>query len=121
MPALDASVWVLGAAVAGGIALACLWLMERPVRGAWRWASAAHGLIAAAGTALLAAAAWAAPDAQGFGRLAIWMLGLALLGGLVVAVAQLRRRRPPGLAVILHATMGVAGYVILLAYAGMPR
>jgi hypothetical protein len=48
--------------------------------------------------------------------LAGWFLGAALAGGGLVVVDQLRRRRPSGLVVALHATMGVAGFVFWLAY-----
>lgn len=108
-----AATWVLGAVCAAGIGLACYYLQERPIHGAARWLSIGHGAAGAIGVALVLLAS--TPDAQGFRALAGWMLGLALLGGLMVISAQLRRRRPPGLVVALHATLGVAGFVILLA------
>ena len=115
------ALWILPAAVAAGIALSCFYLLERPIRGAVRLGAHAHGLLGLSGTGLLAASLLGgAPDPQNFGRIALWMLGLALFGGLVIIAATLRRRRAPGIVVALHATVGMGGFVILLAYASIP-
>ena len=114
---LTASLWLVGAAVAAGLGLSCFYLLERPIRGAARLASWAHGLVGAAGTALAVTAAFPAADPGGFGRLSVYGLGATLLAGVAIFVAQLRRRRPPGLVVVLHATLGMAAFIILLAYA----
>ena len=117
---LTIALWLLTAVVAGGIALACLWLLERPFGGAGRAAAIAHGAGGAAGTLIvLTLLVRGAPDPAGLGRVAAAFLGAALLGGAVVVVAQWRRRRPPGLIVALHATVGIAGFVILLGYASV--
>jgi hypothetical protein len=105
--------WLLGLAVLAGVGLAGVWLQER--RPAW-WMGAAHGVVGLVGTAMALLWLMGAADRQGFGRLAGWFLGIALAGGGVVVVAQLRGRRPSGLVVALHATMGVAGFVLWLAY-----
>jgi hypothetical protein len=116
------ALWLLGLAVLAGIGLSTFHLQERPIRGAARWASAGHGLAGAAGTALVFAALWsAASDANGFSQLALYLLGAALLGGLIIGLGALRRRRASGLVVALHATLGVAGAVILLAYVSTPH
>ena len=116
-----AALWVLGLTVAAGLGLSCFYLLERPIVGRARLASYAHGLAGATGVGLLLAAVWGAADAQGFGRIAAYSLGATLLAGLIVFAAQLRRRRPSGLVVALHATLGVAGFVIFVAYASLPR
>ena len=116
---LNIATWILGATVLAGLGLSAFYLTEKPIRGAVRWASAAHGLSGAAGFVLAVLAASHALDRQGFGRIAIGFLAATLLGGLVIAAAQLRRRRPPGLVVALHAITGVAGLVILAAYASV--
>ena len=119
---LTIALWVLAAAVAAGIALSCLYLLERPIRGWARLGAHAHGLLGAAGTVVVASlVVGGAADPQGFGRTALWMLGLTLLGGLIVLVSSLRHRRVPGLVVALHATIGMGAFVILLAYASIPH
>lgn len=55
------------------------------------------------------------------GQAATGLLAGTLIGAAMMAVAQIRRRRPSGLAVALYATLGVAGRVILAAYASAPR
>jgi hypothetical protein len=77
---------------------------------------AAHGVLALVGTVLAVFTLEGAADAQGFGRMAGWFLGVALAGGAVVAVMKVLRRRPSGLVVALHATVGIAGFVLWLAY-----
>ncbi len=119
---LDAAFWILGMTVAAGLALGCFYLQERPIRGWARWTSVGHGLLGVAGSALfLASMAAGAPDRSGMGQAATCLLVGALIGAAVVVVAQARRRRPSGLVVALHATLGVAGYVILAAYASTSR
>ncbi len=52
----------------------------------------------------------------GFGRVAAVLLALALLAGLGIVLARLRRRRVPGLLIGIHAMVAVSGVVILAAY-----
>lgn len=117
---LSASLWLLAAAILIGIGLAALWLQGHRPAGWARLAAPLHGLAAAAGTALLLAfIVGGAADPQNFGHLTAWFLGIALAGGTVIVVSQLRRRRPAGLVVALHASLGLAGFVLLLAYANI--
>jgi hypothetical protein len=114
--------WLLTGVIAAGIGLAVLWLLEHRFREAAQFGAVAHGAAGAAGTVLALRLILAgAPDPGGLGRVAAVLLAGALLGGAVLALAQLRRRRAPGLVVTIHATLGVAGFVILLAYASVPR
>ena len=119
---LTLATWFLALTGAAGLGLACFYLLERPVRGWARLVSVAHGLAGAGGVALVL---WllvaGAADPQGFGRTACYLLGAALLGGAMVVAYQLRRRRAPGLLIVLHATLGMAGFVILLAYGSITR
>ena len=113
---LDAAFWILGLTVAAGLALGCFYLQERPIRGWARWISVGHGLLGVTGSTLFfASLAAGAPDRSGMGQVATSLLVGALIGAAAVVVAQARRRRPSGL-VAVHATLGVAGYVILAAY-----
>lgn len=104
------------------MALGCFYLQERPIRGSARWISIGHGLLGVAGSALFFASVVAgAPDRSGMGRVATGLLVGTLIGAAVVVLAQARRRRPSGLVVALHATLGVAAYVILAAYVSTPQ
>ena len=116
---LTVAIWTLGATVLAGMALAAWWLKERQPP----WAAAAvHGAAGRVGTVVLLALLWSgAADRQDFGQMAAWLIGAALLGGGTVVAAQLLRRRPSALVVILHATFGVAGFVMLLAYRALGR
>ena len=119
---LNAAFWTLGATVAAGLALGCFYLQERPIQGSARWISVGHGFLAVAGSTLFfASVAAGAPDRSGMGQVATTLLIGTLIGAAVVVVAQARRRRPSGLVVAVHATLGVAGYVILAAYASTPH
>jgi hypothetical protein len=80
-----------------------------------------HGLLGGAGLAALLLALRGPPRglAMGvgsFGGIAAALLVLALLVGLVIAVMSIRRRRPPGLVIGIHATIAISGIVILAAY-----
>lgn len=118
---LTAAFWTLGAAVALGAAAAWPHL-RAPAVGVGRWLpGAAHGSLAALGFVLLVlalpgASRGAAAGVAAFGPVAAALAGLALLAGLGMLVARLRRKRPPGALVGVHATLGVSGFVILLAY-----
>ena len=119
---LDAAFWILGITVAAGLALGCFYLQERPIRGSARWISIGHGLLGVTGSTLFfASMAAGASDKSGMGQSATSLLVGTLVGAAVVVVAQARRRRPSGLVVALHAALGVAGYVILAAYAATPQ
>ena len=115
---LEVAVWVVGAAVLLGVGLSAFYLAERPIQGAARWASVVHGLVGVGGAGLTAAAVMGAADPQGLGRIALVLLGAALLGATVIVVSNVRRRRPGGLVVALHAIAAVSAAVILAAYAG---
>lgn len=119
---LNAAFWILGVTVAAGLAIGCFYLQERPIRGLARLLSVGHGLLGVAGSTLLfVPIAAGASDRSGMGQAATGLLVATLMGAGVLVFAQVRRRRPPGLVVALHATLGVAGYVILAAYVSTPR
>jgi hypothetical protein len=56
--------------------------------------------------------------AGSFGVIAAVLLASALLLGSLILAAHLRRRPVSALAIGLHASLGVAGFVILAAYYG---
>ncbi len=61
-----------------------------------------------------------AEGAGSFGVIAAVMLALALLAALAIIAAQMRRRTPGMLVVAIHATLAIAGFVVLAAYVSMP-
>ena len=88
-----------------------------------RWGGGVlHGLLGFTGFVALLVALAGPPRGEavgvgGFGSAAAVLLVLALLAGLAIVVARLRRRRVPGLLIGIHATIAVSGVVILAAYA----
>jgi hypothetical protein len=103
-------------AAGGGLAVAFLRGPAAP-RPPWPIA-AAHGAIGTAGLALLLVALGrGAPPSTagttGFGPAAALLFALALAFGLAIAIAAVRRRRPAGLLVAIHASLAVAGFVVL--------
>lgn len=122
---LLASFGILGVTLLLGIALASFYLATAAKsRPPWML-SAAHGLFALCGYAVLVTALQGtrrgnAGGAGSFGLIAAILLGVALLLGLGLVTARLRRRRTPPMVVGLHATLAVAGFVILTAYASIP-
>jgi hypothetical protein len=54
--------------------------------------------------------------AGSFGSIAAWLIAAALGLGALLAFARLRRRPPSMLVVGVHATLGVAGLVLLATY-----
>jgi hypothetical protein len=82
---------------------------------------AAHGVIGAVGLAALLWALRAPRDATRgtatFGWDAAVLLGVALAGGIAILIlARLRHGRGLDLALVLHGTVAVIGYVILAAF-----
>ena len=114
------SAWVLSAAALGGLGLVALAQSASPAS-RLRWPGWIHGGLGAAGFGLLVAglrgpARGVAQGAGSFGLVAAAFVGAALLLGLVVLAARLRRKAPSMLAVGVHATLAVGGVVMLAAY-----
>lgn len=116
---------VLSGAVGLGIVAAVGLSMKR---GRWSGMATglAHGTFGLAGLALLVAALAEGPvrgtgqGMAGFGTDATYVLGVALLFGLVMAAGELRGRRPPVLLAGLHATIAILGFLMLVAYVSAP-
>ena len=116
---LDLSLWLLAAAALAGLVLIGL-MQWRPSGGGWR-AALAHGALGAAGFVVLllgmgGPSRGAAMGAQNFGAIAAGLVGFALALGLLILAARSRRRAPGPLLLGLHATLAVAGVVMLAAY-----
>ena len=112
---------VLGLALVIGATAAVSWL-RRGGRPPSPWLAGAHGSVALAGLGFLAAALagarrGAATGTQSFGMIAAVLLAAAALGGLAMLATRVLKRRVPGALVGLHATLAVAGFVILAVYA----
>lgn len=111
---------VLCLAATGGVALIALSQWRRPTGRVWL-PGAAHGLIGLAGFVLLLLGLRGPPrgvqtGASGFGAVAAVLIGLGLALGLAVVASRLRRRPVSPLALGIHATLAVAGLVMLAAY-----
>ena len=111
---------LLAAALLGGM-LALRHMRDPPIAPPWLL-GASHGLAGATGLIALLFSLRGPPHGVamgvgGFGRIAAVLLVLALLAGLAILVVRLRHRRIPGLLLGIHATLAVAGSVILAAYA----
>lgn len=110
---------VLVAASSGAL---LVWMNLAPGRVAPRWPFAAlHAVLGAAGLAALLSALRGPPrgEAMGvgaFGRIAAWLLVLALLMGLVLLSKRLRHRRPTSGPIGIHAMLAISGVVMLAAY-----
>lgn len=112
---------VLGFALVIGAAAAVPWL-RRDARPPAAWLAIAHGIIALAGFGLVVAALagtrrGAPTGTQSFGLIAALLLGAAALIGLAMLATHVRKRRVAGALVGIHATLAVAGFVILAVYA----
>jgi hypothetical protein len=122
VPAMLIAVFViLGAAVFLGSVLAVLHLRtEGAVAPPWTLA-ALHGFLAIAGLGGLALALRGPPRGldQGtgsFGMIAVALMASAAVLGAGFLATRLRKRRLAGMAVAVHATLAVSGFVILAVY-----
>lgn len=108
----------LGAAVMSGLAMAVIGLRLR--RGSLPLALV-HLTSALLGLGLLILHVTRAPTVRAF-NLAALLLVLALLGGLVLLMLRAARREyrtpPPMFVVVMHAGLGIAGVLLLLAGLG---
>jgi hypothetical protein len=90
------------------------------------WPGIVHGGAGILGFVILLLALGRGPPrgvAQGgggFGALAAWLIGAALVAAALMVRAHLRRQKPAPVVVALHATIAVAGFVMLFAYANLP-
>jgi hypothetical protein len=117
------AVVLLGAAILAGLGLVARLSLGRT--GAARWPGVVHGTVGALGfVALLlglrGSARGVRMGAGSFGVVAAGFLAATLLIAATIVLAQMRRRSPPGLAIALHATLAVGGFVMLVAYFSMP-
>jgi hypothetical protein len=118
---LTLSLVLVGLAALGGLLLLALYQWVKPSGRVWL-PGAAHGLVGLAGFLALLPALGGPPrgvasgSADFVGIAAFLLAGGLLLGGWV-AVARLWRRQASALVLGLHATLAVAGLVMLAAYA----
>jgi len=123
---LNAAVVALCIAVPLGMWLGSLHLLrEEPPRGLSRVA-AVHGSAGGVCVALLLLALLG-PDrrgvghgAGGFGWVAFWLLAGALMGGATILFLYLRRKSVSPVLVATHASVAIAGAVMLAAYFAAP-
>jgi hypothetical protein len=110
-PMLHLSVLLFALAAAGGLVLASMHFRgkDRP------WTLAViHGLLAASGLVLLAAAVLggAAPDQA---QLSFGLFFLAALGGFLLFAFHLQKRRLPSAVVLIHGGVAAVAFLILVA------
>ena len=117
---LLASGYVLGLTSLAGLLLFAIYGRTRVFPRIWL-PGAIHGAMGLAGAILLAAGLRGATrtPASGtgsFGLVSVVLVAGALLAGGVVFVRRLRLRGPPAALLGIHATLAVAGLVMLAAY-----
>ncbi len=112
--------WLLAAGVLLGLLVVAA-AQVAPAAARSIWPGLTHGAAGLAGFGLLLAGLGGPPrgvqqGAGSFGLVAAILVGLAVAGGGVLVASRLRRRPPAVLVVGMHATLGVAGLVMLAAY-----
>lgn len=108
-----------------GIALA-IQILRRPTQVPSRWLAWLHGIAALLSYGVLLVALMGPPSGQqprgaatgtqSFGLAAALLLLLAAVIGIVSLGLHLFRRRMPGIAIGIHASVAIFGYVILAVY-----
>jgi hypothetical protein len=117
-------VWLAFALVliAAAFGVLLVWMNLAPGRPAPRWQlGALHAVLGVTGLAALVMALRGPPRGEamgvdGFGRIAAWLLALALLMGLVLLSTRLRHRQLTSGPIGIHAMLAISGVVILAAY-----
>lgn len=117
---IELALAILCVAALIGAALALGYMRRPAARTAHPALPACHGVVGAAGLAVLLAALGRglprrAMGTGGFGRISAALLALALVFGLGIAWASWRGQRPAGALVGAHAAVAIAGLVVLWA------
>jgi hypothetical protein len=117
---LDAVI-VLGATVVIGLGLAGAYLKGAAGPLLPLWPGLLHGALGVIGTGALLLALrgpprGAASGAGSFGAIAAWFCGFAILFGAMILTGHVRRRATWPPAIIIHAMLGIAGFVMLWAF-----
>jgi hypothetical protein len=115
---------ILVVAAAIGALLAIPFLRGKDVRRAPWVVALGHGALGTAGLGMLLAALWQGVPASGmgtvgFGSGAAVLFGLALTLGILIALASFGRRRPAATLVAVHASLAIAGLVVLWAFVSL--
>jgi hypothetical protein len=105
---------------AAGALLAIPFLRGKHVRRAHWAVTLGHGALGTVGFGVLIAGLWQGVPASGmgtagFGPGATVLLGLALALGITIALVSYGRRRPAATLVAVHASLAIAGLVVLWA------
>jgi hypothetical protein len=119
LPLAQVGFALLSAAVLIGAGLAALRASRRVWRGWWPgWLTAAvHGTLGAAGLAALAAAIATGSLHGPFAWDAAILIAAALLSGLAMAYRVLRTHSGPGAVLLLHISLAVIGYLLVIGLA----
>ena len=118
---LTLAVEVLGAGVVVGMVLAVIALVA-PSKPPARILASLHGLLVIVGYGVLIDALITEPPrgamtgTQAFGMVGAVLLGAAILLGIGSIVLHVRRQHMPGIAIGIHASVAIAGYVMLFVY-----
>lgn len=75
--------------------------------------AATHGLLAVSGVIILLIAA-RETGLRGAGPWALWLFGIAALGGLYLAVQHMDQKRLPSGVIVVHALVAVVAFLITL-------
>ena len=108
---------LIAGALGGGLAV---WHLRPHAAPPWAL-GALHGVLGVAGLVLLLLALRGPPrgvaeGVAGFGTVAVVLLAIALIAGLAVLAAHLRRRAIGGLLIAIHASVAITAIVVLAAY-----
>jgi hypothetical protein len=115
---------ILAVAAAGGALLAIPFLRGKDARRAHWAVTLGHGVLGAVGFGVLLTGLWSGLPASGmgtagFGPAAAVLFALALALGILIALASVGRRRPAATLVAVHASLAIAGLVVLWALVGL--
>jgi hypothetical protein len=119
---LEAALIALAVAVSVGMLLAVLHLRSDQIQKVPWPLAALHALFALGGFAALLASLGGPlrgidQGTASFRAISAWMLGLAVLFGLLILAARLRGQARAGGLIGIHATLAVSGFVLFVVYA----
>lgn len=120
MSSLSLAVLSFTVVVLFGAALA-IQILRRPAQAPSRLLASLHGIAALSSYGVLVVALTgpprgAATGTQSFGLTAAILLLVAAAIGLLSLMLHYRRKRMPGIAIGIHASVAIFGYVILAVY-----